>query len=180
MRTIPTAPMYAATECGEIVNTRTGLVLKPQGDGRAGYLKVCIKHADGAMRSRYVHHLVAEAFIGFRPDGADIDHKDGNRANNRADNLRYCTRRENQRNPNNNGMNAWQSFAARRVVATKDGVSRSFANASEAARTLGLCLSGVSCALAGRPVNKGYRNGKPRFCEIRTCGGYSFSWEKSA
>jgi hypothetical protein len=38
-----------------------------------------------------VHVLVAEAFIGPRPDGLHVCHNDGVPTNNRADNLRYDT-----------------------------------------------------------------------------------------
>ena len=176
MKAIPSAPKYWADEAGNIVSPKTGKTMKPQSDRRAGYWKVRVKCSDGKTRSRYVHHLVAEAFLGPRPDGKDLDHIDGDRRNNRPDNLRYCSRRENQDNVNNAGANYWQKCAKRGVVATKNGVDRRFTNASEAAHALGLCLSGVSNALSCRRVNKGYRNGKPRFCHITTCGGYSFRW----
>ena len=176
MKAIPSAPQYWADEVGGIVNTKTGLTIKLQDDRRAGYLKVRIKHADGKIRSRYVHHLVAEAFLGFRPDGADIDHIDGDRTNNRPENLRYCTRKENQINPNNAGKNGWQAYASRKVWAMKNGERKLFENASAAAKKLGLCLSGISNALSGKLVNKGRRNGKPRFCMVASCGGYSFAW----
>lgn len=39
----------------------------------------------------YVHHLVSYAFIGRRPKGCQIDHIDGDRANNKSTNLRYVT-----------------------------------------------------------------------------------------
>lgn len=42
-----------------------------------------------------VHSLVAECFIGPRPEGLQIDHIDGNRANNHKDNLEYVTPKEN-------------------------------------------------------------------------------------
>lgn len=42
-----------------------------------------------------VHRLVAEAFIGPRPDGMDVCHNDNNRLNNHYANLRYDTRRGN-------------------------------------------------------------------------------------
>lgn len=48
----------------------------------------------------YIHKLVAEYFIGERPEGYVIDHIDGNYLNNRVDNLRYVTQKENQNNPN--------------------------------------------------------------------------------
>ena len=175
-RTIPSAPNYEASESGEIRNQKTGTVLKPQDDGRAGYLKVGVRGKNGAAGNRYVHHLVAEAFFGLRPAGSDIDHKDGCRTNNAVANLRYCTRRENQDNPNNHGMNGWQRRASRGVVAMKDGVETVFSNMVDAARTLGVCLSGISNVLSGKLVNKGYRNGAVRYCSITTCGGYSFRW----
>ena len=45
--------------------------------------------------TRMVHQLVAEAFIGPCPDGMEICHLDGDRSNNRLDNLRYDTRKNN-------------------------------------------------------------------------------------
>ena len=42
--------------------------------------------------------MVAEYFIGPRPEGYVIDHIDGNYLNNKADNLRYVTQKENMNN----------------------------------------------------------------------------------
>ena len=47
----------------------------------------------------YIHKLVAEYFLGPRPEGYEIDHIDGNYLNNKVDNLRYCTHLENMNNP---------------------------------------------------------------------------------
>lgn len=46
---------------------------------------------------RYVHNIVMEAFVGDRPEKYDVNHKDGNRANNALSNLEYLTRAENIR-----------------------------------------------------------------------------------
>lgn len=70
-----------------------GQTLAP-GIGPNGYPLVVLCK-DGARKSTYVHHLVLEAFIGPRPDGFDCCHRDGTRANNRAGNLRWGTRKEN-------------------------------------------------------------------------------------
>ena len=58
----------------------------------------------------YIHKLVAEYFIGERPEGYDIDHIDGNYLNNRADNLRYVTSIENKHNPNTINKRTYKKF----------------------------------------------------------------------
>lgn len=63
-------------------------ILKPGGDR---YLKVTL-HMDRCMETPSVHVLVAEAFLGPRPDGMEVCHNDGDPHNNSADNLRYDDR----------------------------------------------------------------------------------------
>ena len=62
--------------------------------------------------SKRLHRLVWETFNGEISEGMQIDHIDGNPENNRLDNLRCVTAKENSNNPNtvwkiqgdNNGM----------------------------------------------------------------------------
>lgn len=66
-----------------------GYLLKQVQD-KYGYLKVClsIKHKH---KSKFVHRLVAEAFI-ENPDNLPvINHKDENPSNNNVSNLEWCT-----------------------------------------------------------------------------------------
>lgn len=63
--------------------------LKPSDNGR-GYLRV---RCHG--KSRCIHVLVAATFLGHKPDGMEINHKDGDKTNNRPKNLEYVTRSEN-------------------------------------------------------------------------------------
>jgi hypothetical protein len=72
------------------------------GDGKliGGYLNQGGYRATKIDRTKTIlyHHLVAEAFIGVRPEGLVIDHIDRNRSNNFADNLRYVSYQDNARN----------------------------------------------------------------------------------
>jgi hypothetical protein len=46
-----------------------------------------------------LHRIVYSIFMNENIKGKDIDHLDRNRQNNRIDNLRICTRKENMQNP---------------------------------------------------------------------------------
>lgn len=59
-----------------------------------GYPQVVLTR-DNKKRPFKVHVLVAAAFIGPRPEGYDVNHRNADRADNRAGNLEYVTRSEN-------------------------------------------------------------------------------------
>lgn len=60
-----------------------------------GYPQVCLyKDKKGVIHS--VHRLVATAFLERKPEHRVINHIDGNKQNNRIDNLEWCTYGHNQ------------------------------------------------------------------------------------
>lgn len=70
--------------------------VKPQVDRKIGYARVVLwLNSEGVGRT--VHSLVAEAFVGPRPSGQEVRHRNGKHADNRAANLRYGTRSNNMR-----------------------------------------------------------------------------------
>lgn len=97
-RPIPFAPRYEASECGKIRNGSTGRVLRPS---RSGYGYVHVKL--GRQGCTKVHRAVAAAFIGPRPPGMQINHRDRNKQNNAVENLEYVTRAENMRHASEAG-----------------------------------------------------------------------------
>jgi hypothetical protein len=72
---------------------RKGRILKAGKDGH-GYLQVCLCF-NRDKKTAWIHQLVAQAFLGDRPQDCVINHIDGERTNNRLNNLEYCTRSEN-------------------------------------------------------------------------------------
>lgn len=67
-----------------------------------GYHTVRLSYAGLSKRFK-VHRLVCEAFHGTPPDKADAAHIDGSRTNNRAENLRWATRKENMADKRRHG-----------------------------------------------------------------------------
>lgn len=64
-----------------------------------GYLAVTIPTIPYS-KNCFIHQLVAEAFIPNPEDKPTVDHIDGNKTNNRVENLRWATQKENSNNPN--------------------------------------------------------------------------------
>lgn len=82
--------------------TRIGHVLKPHTSRKTGYPKVALSCPPKGRGRRIVttpnvHVLVALAFLGPRPKGSCVDHKDGDKTNCCLNNLEYVTDLENHR-----------------------------------------------------------------------------------
>lgn len=94
----PSFPDYEVSSLGRVrSHRRAGLVkaMKPSPDTK-GRLQVSLTLPDGSRkRTIGVHRLVAEAFLGPKPQGQVIRHLDGNASNNSLANLSYGTRSEN-------------------------------------------------------------------------------------
>lgn len=75
--------------------TYKGVLLKCS-IGKNGYARVTFTRPQ-FKQQRYVHDLVAEAFIGPRAPSLEVCHADGTRTNNTLSNLRYGSRSENAR-----------------------------------------------------------------------------------
>lgn len=74
--------------------TRPGKLLRPGLCRGYPIVGLC---REGRATSRTVHQLVAEAFIGPRGQGMEVDHADGDRSNNNVANLEYVSGLENIR-----------------------------------------------------------------------------------
>ncbi len=67
-----------------------------------GYPAVVITHS-GRRGSRYVHHIVAHAFLGPRGE-LSVNHIDGNKQNPALSNLEYCSHQENMAHASATGL----------------------------------------------------------------------------
>ena len=101
-----------------------------------GYLMAGL-HKDGRMTRRYIHRLVAEAFLENPDNLPQVNHKDEDKANNRADNLEWCTNEYNEVY----GTGKLRSAKARSVAVVQCDRKGTFIKVwngmNEAARSLG-------------------------------------------
>ena len=90
-KNIKEASNYEVSNTGLVRNKTTNKILKGR-LSKSGYLQVSIKIDEtGKFSNRYIHRLVAEAFIPNPDNLPQVNHKDGNRANNNVDNLEWVT-----------------------------------------------------------------------------------------
>ena len=82
---------YQASDDGHIRSIKTGRTLG-EFRGKDGYLRT---QFDG--KTRMIHRVIANAFLPKVDGKFFVNHKDGNKQNNSAENLEWCTRNENMK-----------------------------------------------------------------------------------
>lgn len=100
-RRMPSNPNYLVSDHGRVYSKRRlRKFLKPWVAGN-GYFEIRI-FGDGPSRRISLHKLVMEVFVGETQGGRaakhkyqNVNHKDGNKLNNKLANLEYCTLSEN-------------------------------------------------------------------------------------
>lgn len=81
---------YSISSYGRVRNDRSGRVSYGHAHGN-GYQKIGFWRGNMEVGKAYIHRLVAEAFLEKGPDDTEVNHKDGNRANNHISNLEWVS-----------------------------------------------------------------------------------------
>ncbi len=90
---IPGYPQYEASASGQIRSKRTGRILSASPNNK-GYLLTTLSLNQTAHRA-LVHRLIMLAFVG--PSALQVNHKNGDKADNRLGNLEYISPADNVR-----------------------------------------------------------------------------------
>ena len=85
--------LYKISNKGRVLSLRKDNILKPIDSHGYKYVHLCNKYHK--RKNKSVHRLVCEAFIDNPNNLPEINHIDGNKANNSVDNLEWCTPAQN-------------------------------------------------------------------------------------
>lgn len=114
------------------------------------------------MRDR-VHRIVARAFIPNPEGKPQVNHRNGDKSDNRAVNLEWCTPKENAQDASRNGLLNVEKPRNRVVVAIGNGKIAHFTSLAQAGLVLGIDPKNISKCLSGKRM---------------TAGGYKFIYEE--
>lgn len=134
---------YDISDEGRVRNSKTGRIMKTSVD-KHGYEIVCL-HEDGKQYTKKVHRLVAEAFTDEDIRELDVAHRDGNRLNNRLDNLVHRTRQETVLNGYSKGRR--QTHKMQPVFCLESG--KEYGSVSECSKEVGLSRMTISRCMYG-------------------------------
>lgn len=118
--------------------------------GGSGYpLKVChtndgYQMVNASRPPQYVHRLVAETWMPNPNHYREVNHINGDKSDNRVENLEWTTRSENLRHAYRTGLHSKATPV--RIVETGEV----YESQSECARRLGVSQQSVALCLAGR------------------------------
>jgi len=129
-----------------------------------GYLRVSLRRKkwNDPVESKYVHRLVAEAFLPNPLGLKEVNHIDGDKHNNCASNLEWCDRQQNIDHAWLTGLSTKEMMVGKGMTTyigtnIKTGEEITLVGKKNL-ENAGFVLSGVTRAISGKrgPVHKGY------------------------
>lgn len=153
--------LYAVTEDGRVWSYRAQKFLKPHDNGH-GYMcgELC---KNGSRKPYKVHRIIAETFLDNPDNKPEVNHINGNRSDNRLENLEWATSKEN--NQCKSKAAKMRSVDAATAAKLKPihciELNKVFDSVKAASIELGIGRSSLSNCLTGK---------------YKTAGGYHFEY----
>lgn len=141
---------YTPTRNGEVFKKG---VIKTLKEDKDGYFKVCLSK-NSKKKSFFVHRLVALTFIENPNNYPVVNHKDGNKQNNKVENLEWCTRSENDKHAYRIGLRKVTDGGTSKEVVQLDKetlkVLFEYPSISEASKQTGISVQMISYCCNGK------------------------------
>lgn len=160
---LPDLSKYRFSNFGRIWSLSFCKLIKPQ-INRKGYQTIMVSYDDGPTKHLLVHRAVAMLFCpGYSPE-LQVNHIDGNKTNNRADNLEWVTGSQNMRHAFDTWLAKRTDFAITKTVQGRNRqhdpfrcieTGKVYANYYQAARELGLEQSSIRSVIKGKQHQTG-------------------------
>lgn len=149
---------YGEGRCPEAPKHRKGRILT-QRINNSGYYIINIRQ-NRRRKNYYVHRLVALAFVPGYFDGAQVNHKDENKLNNRWYNLEWVTRKDNcNYGTRNDRCNDWGAKNLWRAVIqydTEGNVISVYRSIKAASIATGIAYSSIRYAISKKRIVNGF------------------------
>lgn len=146
--------VYFVSDQGRVMSKFRGeRILKPS-INNAGYLKINL----GRHNSLDIHRLVAKEFLPNHGNKRDVNHKNGNKLDNRVENLEWITNKDNQLH----GFYKLGHHGLTRPIRCIE-TGKIYQSAQQAGRELNICSRNIS--QAAQPTHR-----------VKSAGGYH--WER--
>ena len=108
-------------------------ILKEANDKKNKMLSVCL-YKNGKQKRYLIHRLVAETFLG-KQKNMTVNHKDGNRYNNKVDNLEWLSLKDNIIHGFKTGLYHTQKNV--KIINKNNNYYKTFRSMSEASKAIG-------------------------------------------
>lgn len=145
---------YGISNLGNIKNIKKKNVLTPYLN-KSGYLTYTFCQ-NGIKKTFRIHRLVALYFIPNPENLPYVNHKDGDKTNNKVENLEWVTAKENDNHARKTGLKIQEKPIIAENITTKETIA--FKSVTEAGAILGVNKGTISKVLNGkRNQTHGYR-----------------------